>query len=459
MKQAYETINPTNGYVIKSYPTLSESELEDVIQSVNKAQKSWKKISLDERVKKLRALADILKKHQTKAAELMATEMGKPLAQGIGEVQKCIDNANYYADKLHEYLEPEKIDLPDIEAYRYFEPIGIIYAVMPWNFPLWQVLRCAVPNVAAGNGMILKHAENVIGSAQLIEQVYKEAGFPDNLVKSVVIDLSLSNYIIDHSYVQGVTLTGSNRAGKAVGSASGNAMKKVVLELGGSDPYLILKDADIEKASKACITSRLSNAGQVCVSPKRIIVDQTIKAEFEKYAVAEAQKFVIGNPLDSAISMGPMARADLRAELHKQVQESIAKGAKLLLGGELPEGKGYFYPATVLTNVKAGMPAFDQELFGPVVTIIEASSEEEALELANQSEFGLGGAVFTQDIAKGMHIASKEIESGMCNVNQSVASDPRIPFGGIKQSGFGREISKEGIREFVNVKSVVVNRN
>lgn len=459
MSKSYTTVNPATGQSLQTFETINRTQIETIINNSHNAQQKWAKTSIDERIVKLNQLAYQLRQRKEEAAKLMAQEMGKPVSQGQNEIEKCISNCHYYARNLHDYLAPEKIDLPDLEAYRYFEPLGLIYAIMPWNFPVWQVLRCAVPNLAAGNGIILKHAENVIASAKLIEQMIQDAGFEPDLFKSVVIDLADSDYIIEHQHIQGVTLTGSNKAGKQVGQKAGQACKKVVMELGGSDPYLILNDADIAYAAQTCTQARLLNAGQVCVSPKRIIVNRSIKSQFEKHILENAQTFSMDDPQRSEAKMGPMARKDLKDDLHKQIQSSIEKGAKCLLGGYKPDETSSYYPATVLTDVGPGMPAFDEEMFGPVIAIIASDSESEAIDLANQSPFGLGGAVFTSDIEKGLHIASKEIHSGMCNVNKHVTSDPRIPFGGIKQSGFGREIAKEGIREFVNIKSVIVDRD
>ncbi|HBI21598.1 MAG TPA: succinate-semialdehyde dehydrogenase, partial [Legionella sp.] len=330
--------------------------------------------------------------------------------------------------------------------------------IMPWNFPFWQVLRFAVPNLMVGNAGLLKHAPNSTGTALLIEQLLLEAGFPKNVFRSLIIDVDLAPFVIHHAHVAGVTLTGSNPAGKSVASEAGAALKKVVLELGGSDPYVILEDADLERAAEQCVLSRLNNAGQVCIAAKRMIVVECVKSAFEALVLAKAKTYAMGDPQDSKTTLGPMAREDLRAKLHDQVTRSIAAGARCLLGGTLPNRHGYYYPATVLTDITVDSPAFHEELFGPVICIIGAKDEEQAMRLANATAFGLASAIFTQDLEKGERLARDGIEAGTCAVNTLVASDPRLPFGGIKQSGFGRELSMEGMHEFVNIKTVIVSR-
>jgi len=327
---------------------------------------------------------------------------------------------------------------------------------MPWNFPFWQVFRFAAPALMAGNAGILKHASNVPGCALGIESVFREAGFPDNLFRTLLIGSGQVNAVIAHPLVMAVTLTGSTPAGKAVAKKAGEMLKKTVLELGGSDAYVILADADLDAAVSTCVASRLINAGQSCIAAKRFIVPEAIRRQFEEGFVARMRVTKVGNPLDERTQIGPLARHDLRDELHQQVQQSIANGATCVLGGVIPEGKGAFYPPTVLTNVKKGMPAYDDELFGPVASIIAVQDEQEAIRVANDSVFGLGAAVFTQDLAKGERIAASELEAGCCFVNTLVKSDPRLPFGGIKESGYGRELSSYGIKEFVNIKTVFV---
>ncbi len=332
----------------------------------------------------------------------------------------------------------------------------MILAVMPWNFPFWQVFRFAAPNLMAGNAGLLKHASNVQGCALAIEEVFRDAGFPEGLFKTLLIPGSRVDPVIEHPLVRGVTLTGSTPAGKAVASKAGEALKKTVLELGGSDPYVILEDADLESAAAVCATARLVNSGQSCIAAKRFIVVAGVREEFERRFVAAMAATKMGDPMEEDTVVGPQARADLRDELHDQVVRSIAAGARCILGGKIPEGPGAFYPPTVLTDVGPGMPAYSEELFGPVATLIPVENEEEALRVANDTSFGLGAAVFTRDVERGARIAREELEAGACFVNDFVRSDPRLPFGGVKESGYGRELSPFGILEFVNIKTVWV---
>jgi succinate-semialdehyde dehydrogenase/glutarate-semialdehyde dehydrogenase len=333
----------------------------------------------------------------------------------------------------------------------------VILAVMPWNFPFWQVFRFAAAAVMAGNGVVLKHASNVPGCSLAIEDVFRQAGFPEDLFRAVLVGGTHVEAAIANPHIRAVTVTGSTAAGKAVARKAGEMLKKTVLELGGSDPYVILEDADLAKAVETCVRSRLINSGQSCIAAKRFIVVNARREEFEDLFVSRMKAAKMGDPLDEFTEVGPQARLDLRRDLHRQVQESLARGAVLLLGGEIPPGDGAFYPPTVLTEVKRGMPAYEEELFGPVAAIIPVADEREAIRVANDSSFGLGAAVFTRDLARGERIAAEELEAGSCFVNDFVRSDPRLPFGGIKESGYGRELSSHGIREFVNVKTVVVS--
>jgi succinate-semialdehyde dehydrogenase/glutarate-semialdehyde dehydrogenase len=327
---------------------------------------------------------------------------------------------------------------------------------MPWNFPFWQVFRFAAPALMAGNTGVLKHAANVQGCALAIEEIIRQAGFPENVFRTLVLGSSRVGEVIEHSLVRAVTLTGSTPAGKAVAAAAGAQLKKTLLELGGSDPYVILDDADLDDAVAACVTSRLINSGQSCIAAKRFIVPQTLQEDFESRYVELMQGQKVGDPLDDGTDVGPQARWDLRDELHQQVRRSVELGARCLLGGEIPEGPGAFYPPTVLTDVHKGMPAYEEELFGPVAAILPVTDEEEAIRVANDTSFGLGAAVFTRDLVRGEEIAARRLEAGSCFVNSFVKSDPRLPFGGIKASGYGRELSHFGIREFVNIKTVYV---
>lgn len=450
------TINPETGTICGQYPLMDEDEVGQIIQAMQPTQKAWSQHSIATRRQCFIRLAQLLLDNKLAYANQITTEMGKPITQAIAEIEKCARLCSYYVTHADSFLKPQVIETEFHKSYRSFQPLGILFAIMPWNFPFWQVFRFVVPNLIAGNACVLKHAPNTTGAALLIEQLFVEAGFPKHVLRSLIMDVSVAPFVIQHPLIMGVTLTGSNRAGKSVAGIAGAALKKVVLELGGNDPYIILEDADLEQAAQQCIVSRLSNAGQVCIAAKRIIVLESIKSQFEALLVEKAKAYVVGSPQDTKTLLGPMAREDLRETLHSQVTRCIASGAKCLLGGSIPEGRGYYYPATVLTDVPIDSPAFCEELFGPVVCIFSAKDEEEAIQLANQSEYGLGGAVFTSNLEKGEHIARDRMQSGTCTVNTMVASDPRMPFGGIKQSGYGRELSVEGIHEFMNIKTVVV---
>jgi succinate-semialdehyde dehydrogenase/glutarate-semialdehyde dehydrogenase len=386
----------------------------------------------------------------------MAVEMGKPARNGRSEANKCAWVCDYYAENAQIFLKRERVQTDATRSFVSYQPLGVVLAVMPWNFPFWQVFRFAAPALMAGNAGVLKHASNVPGCALAIEEVFLKAGFPENIFRTLLIGSSMVNDVIENPLVMAITLTGSTPAGRAVASKAGEMLKKTVLELGGSDPYVILGDADLEATVNTCVYSRLINAGQSCIAAKRFIVVESIKEEFEQLYIQKMQAVKMGDPMDETVVVGPQARHDLRDELHLQVEKSIKKGAKCLLGGEIPAGKGAFYPPTILTNVKKGMPAYDEELFGPVAAIIPVKDEGEAIAAANDSVFGLGSAIFTRDIEKGTKLAEKDLQAGSSFVNTFVRSDPRLPFGGIKGSGYGRELSHFGIREFVNIKTIFV---
>jgi len=451
-----ESVNPATGEILKRYDEMTPEKIAATVEEVDRAYTSWRTTSFGERAKHMRAAATILRRRREEYARLMAEEMGKPLAQGRAETDKCAWVCEYYAENAEKFLAREEIQTEASRSFVTFEPIGVILAVMPWNFPLWQVFRFAAPSLMAGNTGVLKHASNVQGCALAIEAVFGEAGFPENVFRTLLIGSKLVDLAIGHPKVRAVTLTGSTPAGRAVAKKAGELLKKTVLELGGSDPYLILEDADLDLAVEASVSSRLINGGQSCIAAKRFIVPGKIRDEFEKLFTEMMKTKKIGNPLHEDSDVGPQARADLRDELHRQVIESIAKGARCLLGGQVPDMPGAFYPPTVLTDVAKGMPAYDDELFGPVAAIIPVRDEEEAIRVANDTVFGLGAAVFTRDAARGEEIAARHLEAGCCFVNASVRSDPRLPFGGIKESGYGRELGEYGIKEFVNIKTVYV---
>jgi succinate-semialdehyde dehydrogenase/glutarate-semialdehyde dehydrogenase len=455
---AIATVNPATGETLKTYEPLSDEALEDKIARAATAWTGYRRTSAHQRAAWLRSAADVLDADTDTIAELMTTEMGKTLASAKAEVAKCAKALRWYGEHGPVLLEPQPGDAEAVgatDAYVVYQPIGVVLAIMPWNFPLWQVFRFAAPALMAGNGGLLKHASNVPGCALAIEQIFKDAGFPAGLFRTLLIGSRHVKDIIEHPLVRAVTLTGSTPAGKAVASQAGAVLKKTVLELGGSDAYVVLEDADLEAAVTTCVNSRLINAGQSCIAAKRFVVVAPVLDAFTERFVALMKSKKVGDPLAEGTEVGPQARHDLRDALHTQVLASIDGGAKLLLGGTIPPGEGAYYPPTVLANIKPGMPAYEEELFGPVASIIAARDEADAIRIANDSVFGLGGAVFTKDSARGERVA-RSLEAGATFVNSLVASDPRLPFGGIKESGYGRELGPYGIKEFVNVKTVVV---
>ena len=451
-----QSINPFSDELIKEYPEMSSAEIDEIIKSADIAFTKWKNVGFDERAQLMKNAAAVLNEKKNELAKLMTLEMGKPTLQSYAEVEKCAWVCEYYSENAEQFLSDEIIETDASKSFVSYKPLGVVLAVMPWNFPLWQVFRFAAPGLMAGNAGILKHSSNVSGCALAIEDIFKEAGFPDNLFRSILVKSSKMDKVIEHPLICAVTLTGSVPAGRSVAAKAGAMLKKTVLELGGSDPYLILADADIEHASGTCVTARLINGGQSCIAAKRFIIVESVYDEFAKLFLEKMRQVKIGDPFDEENFLGPQASKSLRDELHQQVIKSVDLGAELLLGGEIPELKGAFYPATILANVKKGMPAYDEELFGPVAALIKVKDEAEAIQVANDSIFGLGAAVFTEDIVKGEKIAKEKVNAGACFVNAFVKSDPRLPFGGVKKSGYGRELSEFGIKEFVNIKTVYV---
>jgi succinate-semialdehyde dehydrogenase/glutarate-semialdehyde dehydrogenase len=448
------SLNPATGQRVKEYPAATSRDVRAAVKAADKAYQSWRRTTFAERATVMREAARLLRAEAESHGRLMAVEMGKPVAQGKGEVEKCAWVCEYYAEHAEAFLAHEPVETDASRSYVAFEPLGVVLAIMPWNFPYWQVFRFAAPALMAGNTGLLKHASNVPGCAQAIEDILRRAGLPDGAFTSLLIDNKSVAAAIRNPLVRAVTLTGSTAAGRAVGRTAGAKLKKTVLELGGSDPYLILKDADLDLAVEACAASRLVNSGQSCIAAKRFIVVESVQEEFERRFVERMRRAKVGDPLDPATDVGPMARPDLRDELHEQVRRSVDHGARCVLGGVRPEGPGAYYPVTVLADVGKGMAAYSEELFGPVAAIIPVKNEKAAIRVANASVFGLGAAVFTRDGERGLRIATEELEAGACFVNGMVKSDPRLPFGGIKESGYGRELSHYGIREFVNIKAV-----
>lgn len=452
-----QTINPATETILNHYSIFTKDQVNRLINEGHRCFKHWRKTNFKTRQSLMMDLATHLRQSQDKYARLMADEMGKPITAGKAEIEKCAWVCEHYAAHAEHYLAQRMILSGQSKGFVCYQPLGIVFAIMPWNFPFWQVFRFAAPAIMAGNAAILKHAPITTESGNAIAALFLEVGFPEYLFQHFILDNKLAADVIAHDKIIGITLTGSEQAGRIVAANAGAHLKKSVLELGGNDPYLILSDADLDLAADCVVKSRLSNSGQVCIAAKRVIVvDECYQALIDKIIV-RMNMYSWGDPLDPQTSLGPMAREDLRTTLHRQVQDSIAKGARLILGGEVPKRLGFYYPPTLLTHVKSGMPAFDDELFGPVISVIHAKDEIEAIELANQSRFGLGAAVFTQDFQRGQRIAMEDIEAGSCFVNGLVVSDPRLPFGGIKHSGYGRELSQEGILTFVNTKTVVIH--
>jgi succinate-semialdehyde dehydrogenase/glutarate-semialdehyde dehydrogenase len=451
-----QSINPANDEVIREYEELTEQEIESVLQKSQTAFEQWRETDFSHKASLMKKAAEVLRDHRQEYAELMAREMGKPVSGGRAEIEKCAWVCEYYAEHAKSFLANQLIETDASKSFVTFQPLGVVLAVMPWNFPFWQVFRFAAPGLMAGNAGVLKHASNVTGCALAIEEVFREAGFPEHLFRTLKISSSKVGRVIEHPIVKAVTLTGSVPAGKAVAQKAGSVLKKTVLELGGSDPYVILEDADLDVAVPTCVNSRLINSGQSCIAAKRFIVVDKVREEFEQRFVDLMEQKTMGDPMDEGSDIGPQARTDLRDELYGQVEQSIKQGAQCLLGGKIPNQKGAWYPPTVLSNVKPGMPAYGEELFGPVASIITAKDEDDAIRIANDSRFGLGAAVFTRDAEKGARIAAEKLHAGCCFVNSLVKSDPRLPFGGIRESGYGRELSHFGIKEFVNIKTVYV---
>ena len=453
---SFTAINPATGETLSTHPLLTGAEASARVERAHLAHLAWRDTSHAHRRESLEILGGLLRTNKEEYGALMAAEMGKPLAQGIAEAEKCAWVADYYAEHAESFLEPVPAETDASRSYWTYRPLGVVLGSMPWNFPFWQVVRFATPALAAGNAALLKHAPSVPGCALALEALYREAGFPRDLFQNLFIDTEVAGDLIDHPRVSAVSLTGSVRAGKAVAARAGAAIKKCVLELGGSDPSLILADADLDAAVNACVFGRLLNTGQSCISAKRFVVVEEVREAFEKKLVAHMKAAVMGDPMDADTVIGPMARVDLRDALHDQVRRSVEAGAKLALGGEVPAGTGAWYPPTVLTGVTKGMAAYEEELFGPVATVIAAKDAGDAISIANDTRFGLGAAVYTGDKVLGERIAAELLEAGNCFVNGIVKSDPRLPFGGVKESGYGRELSPLGILEFTNVKTVWV---
>ncbi len=449
-------INPATGEVVRERSDTSEHDLTAIVQCAHKAHIQWRDTPFSHREACLTELARLLRERKREYGALMTEEMGKPISEGIAEAEKCAWAAEYYAANGEAQLAPVTVETDASNSYYTYQPLGVILGVMPWNFPFWQVVRFATPAVAAGNAAILSHSSSVPGCAAALEQVYRDAGFPADLFRNVFLSNDRTGDLIEHDLIRGVSVTGSVGAGKSVAQLAGSVLKKCVLELGGSDPAVVLADADLDVAVENCVTGRLVNGGQSCIAAKRFIVVDEVRDEFERRLTRRLRKVTVGDPTNPDTKMGPMAREDLRDELHEQVTKSVRAGARLVMGGKVPDKPGAWYPVTLLCDVTSGMPAYEEELFGPVAVVIRASDEREALRIANDTDFGLGASVYTTDLDNGERIARDCLNAGNCFVNSFVKSDPRLPFGGVKDSGYGRELSELGIREFTNVKTVWV---
>ena len=456
MSNSFKTTNPATEDVLETYEYMSSKEMEDAIESCHEAFLEWKIKSPEDRASYIKKVGESLKNHKEELTQLMTNEMGKLLKQSKQEVDLCAQICDWTAENGPENLKDEKKELPNGgKGIITYSPIGVIYGIQPWNFPVYQVMRYAIANLMAGNGVLLKHAANVTGTGLLLEKVFAEAGLPKNLFKVLVIDHDASDNVIKNKRVRGVTLTGSPEAGKVIGEKAGAELKKTVLELGSNDAYIVLKDADIETAVKACVNGRIYNNGETCVAAKRFVIVEEVYEEFRDAYVEKMKSIKAGDPNDKDSKIGPMARKDLREKLHDQVEKSVENGAKILCGGEILDQEGYYYPATVLENVASGQPAYDDELFGPVASLIKVKDEEEAFKVANDSRFGLGGGIFTKNESRAFELAKNHFDTGMVLITSFGLAQPNMPFGGVKDSGYGREHGGFGMKEFVNVKAMM----
>ncbi|MGP5407864.1 NAD-dependent succinate-semialdehyde dehydrogenase [Psychrobacter celer] len=451
------TVNPATGEDIKNYDYMSNDEVNKIVDASHNAFLEWRTVSHEERGRIIQSIGDKLLEYKEELSRLMTEERGKLYGQSQQEVDLCKAICDYTAENGVAALADDERDIESMKkGIVIYQPIGVIYGMQPWNFPAYQVFRYAIANLMAGNSVLLKHAANVTGSGLLIEKIFHESELPNDLFRTILIDHDQSEKLIENDKVRGVTLTGSDAAGRIVGQQAAKAIKKSVLELGSNDAFIVLEDADIETAVETCTQARLVNNGETCVAAKRFIVVDSVYDEFRKRIVEKFEGTKSGDPMDDSSDIGPLARADLRDQLHEQVEQSVAKGATIAVGGKVPEGKGSFYPATILENVEKGQPAYDDELFGPVASLIRAKDQDDAMRIANDSRYGLGGAIFSKDEEKAIRLASEQFDTGMVYINGYGLANPALPFGGVKNSGYGREHGGFGIKEFVNIKAVHV---
>ena len=454
------TVNPATGEDIKEYNYMSNDEVNNIVEASHQAFLEWRKTSHEERAKVINSIGETLMKYKEELSRLMTEERGKLYSQSLQEIDLCKAICDYTAEKGVAALADDERDIEGLKkGIVTYQPIGVIYGMQPWNFPAYQVFRYTIANLMAGNSILLKHAANVTGSGLLIEKIFHESDLPNDLFRTILIDHDQSEELIGNDKVRGVTLTGSDGAGSIVGQQAAKAIKKAVLELGSNDAFIVLEDADLELAVQTCTLARLINNGETCVAAKRFIVVDSLYDEFRKRIVEEFASKKAGDPMDDSSDLGPLARKDLQEKLHAQVEESVSKGATISVGGKLPEGKGSFYPATILENVKKGQPAYDDELFGPVASLIRAKDQDDALRIANDSRYGLGGAIFSKDEDKAIRLANEQFDTGMVYINGYGLANPALPFGGVKNSGHGREHGGFGIKEFVNIKGVHVHNS
>ena len=447
------SVNPATGEVLARFDPFTQDEVEHALDEAQDAFVAWRERSIEERAVPMRRLAALLRERADRYGRLITLEMGKPIVEARAELEKCALGCEHYAENAARYLADEVIPTNAKKSLVAFQPLGIVLAVMPWNFPFWQVIRFAAPAFMAGNAAVLKHASNVPQCALAIEEVFSEAGFPEGLLRTLLLAGSQVEPVIDDVRVRAVTLTGSSDTGSRIAQLAGRALKKTVLELGGSDPFIVLADADLGQAAKIATRARNQNTGQSCIAAKRFIAVESIASDFERRFAAEVSALNVGDPLDEKTQIGPLAREDLRETLERQVRESVGMGARALTGGERGNRPGWYYRPTVLADVTEDMPAFKEETFGPVAAVVRVRDADEAVRVANDSAYGLGANLWTKDLALGERLA-RRIESGSVFVNGMVASDPRLPFGGVKRSGYGRELSSYGIKEFVNIQTI-----